>query len=154
MYDSKKDTLIHIHNIKKVMKKFIEKFYDRTQNHDKSKLESPEKETYDTYIPLLKETQYGTKEYYEIRDKMEKEGLKHHYEVNRHHPEHFPNGINDMTLIDLVEMFSDWLAASRVSDTNFETGLLNNKKRFKMSDQLYQIFKNTYDEEFSNENGK
>lgn len=154
MYNSKKDTLIHIHNIKKVMSKFIEKFYDRKQNHDKSKLESPEKETYDTYIPLLKETQYGTKEYYEIRDKMEKEGLKHHYEVNRHHPEHFPNGINDMTLIDLVEMFSDWLAASKVSDTNFETGLLNNKKRFKMSDQLYQIFKNTYEEEFINKNGK
>lgn len=154
MYDSKKDTFTHINNIRKVMTKAIHILQDRRQQHDRSKLESPEKETYDTYIPLLKETQYGTKEYYEIREKMEKEGLKHHYAVNRHHPEHFPNGINDMTLIDVVEMFSDWLAASMVSDSSFEDGLLNNKKRFKMSEQLYQIFKNTYEEEFSNGHDK
>jgi hypothetical protein len=33
--------------------------------------------------------------------------LKHHYENNRHHPEHFKNNIDDMNLIDLIEMLCD-----------------------------------------------
>ena len=94
---------------------------------------------------MLRTAKYGSKEYEEIRDKMLNEGLKHHYEANRHHPEHFKNGINDMTLIDVVEMFCDWYAASKNSDTGFEAGLKMNKNKFKMSEQLYQIFKNTYD---------
>jgi len=41
-----------------------------------------------------------------------KPALEHHYALYRHHPEHFQNGIDDMNLIDLVEMFADWKASS------------------------------------------
>ena len=53
-----------------------------------------------------------------------------------------------MTLIDIVEMFCDWVAASKYSDTSFKDGLKFNKKKFKMSEQLYNIFLNTYKEYF------
>jgi hypothetical protein len=120
----------------------------RKRDHDISKLQPPEKETYDKYIPLLQEVKYGTPEYNEIKDKMAAEGTAHHYEVNRHHPEHFENGIRDMTLIDVIEMFVDWYSASKRSDTGFEEGLNNNKTRFDMPDELYQIMVNTYNEYF------
>ena len=41
-----------------------------------------------------------------------KPAIDHHYANNRHHPEHWPNGINDMTLMDLIEMLADWKAAT------------------------------------------
>jgi hypothetical protein len=51
-----------------------------------------------------------------------------------------------MTLFDIFEMFVDWFAASLRSDTGFEKGLSMNKERYNMSDELYQIFVNTYEE--------
>ena len=148
-YDSTQDTMKHIKNIQKVMDgTIIPELQKRSKNHDKSKLESPEKETYDEFIPKLREEKYGTPEYLKLRAEMEKKGLKHHYESNRHHPEHFKDGINDMTLIDVLEMFSDWYAASLVSDTDFVDGLKMNKSRMNISDQLYIILMNTYNEYF------
>ena len=70
--------------------------------------------------------------------------IAYHYENNRHHPEHFENGINDMTLVDLVEMFCDWKAATeRHPSGNLLSSISINGKRFNMSAQLEQIFRNT-----------
>lgn len=149
MYDSYNDTMKHIGIIQKTFDNvIIPELEKRKRDHDLSKLQPPEKETYDKYIPLLQDTKYGTTEYNEIRDKMAKEGTAHHYKVNRHHPEHFKNGIKDMTLIDIMEMFVDWYAASQRSDTDFTKGLKMNKERFNISDELYQILLNTYNEYF------
>jgi len=147
-FDSTVDAKAHIAVIQKVMNVLIADLEKRKRDHDKSKLSEPEKSCYDKYIPLLKDTPFGTKEYVEVRNAMEKDGLAHHFKVNRHHPEHFENGINDMTLVDIVEMFSDWYAASTRSDTGFEAGLKFNRKKFGMNQQLYQIFHNTYKEYF------
>ena len=148
-YDSTVDAKKHIAAIQRLFNNvIIPELEKRKESHDESKFKSPERETYDKYIPMLKETKYGSDEYYEVRKKMEQEGLKHHYEVNRHHTVHFPDGINGMTLIDVVEMFCDWYAASLNSDTGFKSGLKNNKNKFHMSEQLYQIFLNTYKEYF------
>ena len=151
MYDSSKDSLAHIEIVQNLFNRvIIPELQKRAELHDKSKLSSPEKETYDKYIPMLKPVKYGTKEYYEIRDKMAQEGTKHHYEVNRHHPEHFENSdISKMNLIDILEMFIDWYAASQRSDTGFEKGLKNNCERFHISDQLASIFENTYQDLFN-----
>lgn len=144
-YDSREDSLTHIEEVKRIFNfVIIPELERRKENHDKSKLENPEKACYDELIPKLKETKYGSKEYEEVRKEMYEKGLKHHYENNSHHPEHFPDGINSMTLIDIVEMFVDWLAASKRSDTGFKNGLKSNQKKFKMDPQLYQIFLNTY----------
>jgi hypothetical protein len=90
----------------------INELSKRAVNHDKSKLESPEKEIFEEYTPKLKGTTYGSEEYKEFLKEM-KPALDHHYANNRHHPEHFKNGVNDMNLFDLLEMAADWLAAGK-----------------------------------------
>jgi hypothetical protein len=52
--------------------------------------------------------------------------------------------INGMSLLDIVEMFADWKAAGmRHADGNFIDSLKHNRERFKISDQLFQVFLNT-----------
>lgn len=147
-YDSAQDALAHIAHVQANMSTIINELLKRADNHDQSKLYSPEKETYDKYIPMLKETKYGSQEYFDIKMKMEKEGLKHHFEANRHHPEHFKNKIDDMNLVDVLEMFIDWYSASLRSDTGFEKGLAVNIKKFNISPQLASIINNTFEDFF------
>ena len=72
-YDSIVDTTIHQNNVKEVWE-IVKMIMDgKIQDHDMSKLLPPEKECYDTYIPQLKQVQYGTEEYYAIRKKMQEE---------------------------------------------------------------------------------
>ena len=143
-YDSTVDAKLHIKNIQRVMKPFIEELQKRSDHHDESKLTDPERTCYDTYIPLLKNTKYGTREYFEIKDKMEPYGLKHHQKVNRHHPEHFKNGCKDMNLIDMIEMLCDWYAASLRSDTSFEDGFKKNIERFHIDKDVEKLLWTTY----------
>ncbi|OGP67121.1 MAG: hypothetical protein A2W27_08195 [Deltaproteobacteria bacterium RBG_16_44_11] len=116
----------------------------RAECHDQSKLGDVEKKTFDIYTPRLKGTTYGSNRYkQELLTEMNV-ALKHHYENNSHHPEHFENGIDGMTLIDLLEMVCDWNAATeRHADGNIVESLRINKERFKMSDQLSKILENT-----------
>lgn len=76
--------------------------------------------------------------------------LQHHYAQYRHHPEHFDNSIDDMNLIDIVEMFCDWKAASeRQLDGNLLKSIEKNADRFNIDPQLKHILINTakvYDE--------
>lgn len=146
MYDSTVDAVAHIKNIQKVIEKVIKELEKRAVEHDKSKLSDPEKDTYDKYIPELRKFKYGSPEYLDVRKKMNKEGLAHHFEVNRHHPEHFKNGIDDMNLVDVMEMVCDWYAASMKSDTSFEGGFKQNAERFGISEQLCSIMINTYND--------
>lgn len=148
-YDSTKDTMSHIYNIQWVWANLVRPQLDeRFDKHDQSKLENPEKACYDKYIPMLQETKYGTPEYYEIKDKMAKEGLQHHYAVNNHHPEHFKNGIEDMNLIDFIEHILDCYAASLNSDTGFDAGMQKNMERFHYPRELMEIIHNTSSEVF------
>ena len=142
-YDSTVDTTIHQNNVKEVWEIVKMIMDEKIQDHDMSKLLPPEKECYDTYIPQLKQVQYGTEEYYAIRKKMQEEGLDHHYKVNRHHPEHFPNGISGMDLFDFLEHVIDCYAASLVSDTKFQDGLANNTKRFSYPPELVSMLEQT-----------
>lgn len=58
-------------------------------------------------------------------------------------PEDFKPGINGMDLFDLIEMFLDWKAAGERHNGDIFKSIEINKDRFKMSDQLAQIFRNT-----------
>lgn len=147
-YDSAYDTKAHMEVVSRVGEEIIRAITDRIPLHDKSKLEDPEKACYDKYIPMLKEAKYGSKEYYEIKEKMKKEGLDHHFQVNRHHPEHFENGIEDMTIVDLVEYFIDTYSASTKSDTPYSEGVKANAKTHNLPDALVKIFINTVDAYF------
>lgn len=143
MYDSAPETQKHIKQVQDLLLEVIYKLGNRSTNHDVSKLNPPEKECYDIYTPMLKGLTYGSDEYKATLENMG-HALQHHYQVNSHHPEHFENGVNGMSLIDLVEMLSDWKAASlRHADGDILKSLEINKKRFGMSDQLAEIFENT-----------
>lgn len=102
MYNSKEDTLLHKAYVELYIKSMTNELSNRALFHDNTKLESPEKETFDIYTPKLKDTTYGSDEYKEYLKAMNV-ALVHHYANNEHHPEHHENGIKGMTLIDLCE---------------------------------------------------
>jgi hypothetical protein len=145
-YDSTKDTKEHIKNVEHFMKIVLFDLINRLNSHDASKLEEPEKSMYDEFTPKLRELTYGSDEYKQTLKDMGT-ALQHHYAINKHHPEHYDNGINGMSLLDLTEMFCDWCAASlRHKDGNISKSIEINAKRFEMTDQLKEIFENTLKE--------
>ena len=144
----KMETLKHIQSVRSYLYLMIEELDNRARNHDQSKLESPEAEIFGEYTPELAKTKYGTPEYEALLAKV-KPATDNHYAKNRHHPQHWPNGVSDMTLLDLCEMLCDWKAATaRNKDGNIRTSIDHNEKRFNMSPQLAQIFHNTVREMF------
>ncbi len=142
-YDSRKDTLLHIKRVAQLLTEAASELIKRANIHDGSKLESPEKELFDEYTPKLKGSTYGSDEYKEFLKEL-KVALDHHYANNSHHPEHYENGISGFDLFDLIEMFFDWKAATeRHADGNIFKSIDINKDRFKLSDQVCDIFRNT-----------
>ncbi len=137
------ETFRHIETVRNLLQKVVIELLDRAEKHDQSKLESPEVELFTEFTPLLASTTYGSAEYEEVRKKL-KPALDHHYAKNKHHPEHYVHGIDDMTLIDLVEMFVDWKAATlRHHDGNLRKSIEKNTERFQISPQLRKILENT-----------
>lgn len=90
-YDSTEDTLAHIAEVRGLVWGAAGELSRRGLQHDASKLEEPEKAVFDVATPKLRDLTYGSPEYEESLAVMGR-GLKHHYEVNDHHPEHFPPG--------------------------------------------------------------
>ena len=137
------DTMRHIERVRNLMNLFIKEILSRQELHDQSKLVSPELEAFTKSTPKLANLTYGSDEYYAEKKNIDT-AIQHHYAKNRHHPEHFKNGILDMTLLDLVEMFCDWKASSeRHNDGNLRKSIEINGKRFNMSNDLIKIFENT-----------
>lgn len=137
------ETQKHIEKVRKYIRFFTDRLTTRGENHDASKLESPEVELFAEHTERLAEIEYGSEEYKKELEAL-KPALDHHYAVNRHHPQHFPAGINDMTLVDLVEMIADWKASSeRHNNGNLLKSIELNAKRFNIDDQLTQILVNT-----------
>lgn len=142
-YDSSGDTLQHIIRVNNHIAAFIFRFIDRARQHDKSKMQPPEKEIFDEFTPKLNGVEYNSPEYKEFLREMGI-ALAHHYKHNSHHPEHYPNGVHGMSLLDIVEMFCDWKAATeRMKGGSLETSIQKNKIRFNMSEQLAEILENT-----------
>jgi hypothetical protein len=139
------ETCEHIMNIQRILMSFIQDLQNRLLTHDQSKLRDPELETFVKYTPKLKGSTYGSEEYKTFLKEM-KPALDHHYAHNRHHPEHYTEGIEGMNLLDLVEMIVDWKAATmRHADGNIRKSLEINKERFGISPQLLKILNNTVD---------
>jgi hypothetical protein len=142
-YDSTLDTLKHIKDVNTLLLWSAGELIQRASVHDHSKLESPEKEIFDQYTPILKTLAYGSDEY---KKNMENIAVAtaHHYAHNTHHPQHYTNGINGMDLFDVLEMFCDWVAAGkRTNNGSFTNSMEVNAKRYDMSPQLIDIFNNT-----------
>lgn len=143
-YDSGPETIEHIRQVAERLKNVCTELRDRGQFHDASKLGPDEKPIFDRVTPKLKGLVYGTDEY---RASLKELGpaLDHHYAVNSHHPEHYGAGVAGMDLLDLIEMYCDWAAATlRTKDGDMSKGLEINAERFKIEPQLASILRNTW----------
>lgn len=141
--DSFKEIKAHIEKVEQNVRQLAHAIVMRGSVHDDSKLRSPEKESFDEVTHALEGLTYGSEEYKANLAKLQP-ALKHHYEKNRHHPEHHERGVTDMTLVDIVEMFSDWSAATeRHADGDILKSIKTNTARFELGEQLAQIFVNT-----------
>ena len=144
-YSSRKDTLKHIRQVRKNIYKIIYALLGRARWHDWSKLQEYEKPYFDKYTPKLAGVTYGSEEYKQLLKELEP-ALEHHYDVNRHHPEHFnyPH-LEQMNLVDILEMFCDWYAATkRHNDGDIMKSISINQKRFGYSDDVKHILESTY----------
>ena len=136
-------TMRHIERVRNLLNMVIRDLLERAEKHDQSKLETPEVETFTEFTKKLATCTYGSPEYQSFLAAM-KPALDHHYARNSHHPEHYPEGVNDMNLLDLIEMFCDWKAAGeRHNDGNILKSIEKNTDRFGISPQLARVFRNT-----------
>lgn len=143
--EAQQATQAHISRVKSLLLSVIcHELYHRAEQHDASKLVHPEAEMFNQVTEGLRGLTYGSPEYEAQRKKMLGMALGHHYEHNRHHPEHFPDGIEGMNLIDLVEMMVDWVAAvERHADGDIFKSIEHNRQRFGLDDQLVCLLNNT-----------
>lgn len=137
------ETMRHIEKVRNNLNLFAIELLKRGEKHDQSKLKSPEVELFAEYTDKLADCEYNSDEYKEYLKQLAP-ALTHHYANNSHHPQFYKDGINDMDLIDLIEMFVDWKAASeRHNSGNLNKSIEINAERFSMSPQLVKIFENS-----------
>jgi hypothetical protein len=141
-YDSRADTLAHVHRVRDYIDAFVVEMLARGRDHDASMLDEPEKSAFDRVIPLLAGIAYGSPEYEAVVERA-RSALEHHHRRNSHHPEHYgPAGVAGMDLFDLVEMVCDWMAAAeRKPDDGVK--LEYNVSLFCIEPQLARIIANT-----------
>jgi hypothetical protein len=162
-YDSRPDTLEHIETVRKLLVKVVGSLVKRGINHDRSKLEEPEKSTFDRVTPKLRDSEYGSADYGGHLKSMGP-ALKHHYAHNDHHPEFFdenprkrpdytlgmnlPSSVQHMNIMQLTEMLCDWMAAGRRHDppTDIHHSIEVNRKRFLIPDAICTLLHVTADE--------
>lgn len=137
-----RETSEHIALVREFIEIMIDELESRSKFHDNSKFSDSELPYFAEAVEL-KNLSLGSKEYEESLKKLGP-ALEHHYKLNRHHPQHFPDGVNDMNLIDILEMFCDWSASvKRHVDGDLNKSIIINQNRFGISDQLTKIFQNT-----------
>jgi len=142
-YDSSVDTLKHIRRVQALLGIMVRDLMKRGEVHDDSKLGPEEKPLFDEMTPLLKTLEYGSQEYKASLEKLNA-ALRHHYQVNSHHPEHYADGVAGMSLLDLIEMLCDWKAAGeRTKDGNLSKSIEIGIERFKIDPQLASILRNS-----------
>lgn len=142
-YDSRPETRAHQARVYALGEPLAAQLESRLARHDETKLMSPEVEVFDEFTPKLRDSTYGSPEYMGYLAAMEP-ALKHHYAVNRHHPECHERGVLGMNLVDLIEMLVDWRAATeRHADGSLDASLEFQRKRFGIPDVLMQILWNT-----------
>jgi hypothetical protein len=146
-YDSRPDTHEHIGQVRGLLLGVAADLTGRAHRHDRSKLEPPEVEVFDEFTPKLRDSTYGSDEYKGFLASMG-EGLRHHYAVNDHHPEHFrgEGSIDAMNLIQLTEMLCDWIAATRRhADGDIHRSIDQNAERFGYGEEMTRLLHNTVD---------
>lgn len=138
-YDSTPDTQAHIDRVRQLLTLASTELTRRGEAHDASKLVDPEKSGYDDVTPKIKEARYGTLEYIRAMADMATINL-HHAKGNSYCPAHYPGGVNDFDLFDLVEMFFDMVAEN---PDGILGAIESASKSETLSPQVARIFYNT-----------
>jgi hypothetical protein len=132
-----------------LLKFILEELDERAIQHDKSKLEDPEKPYFDIWTPRIQEAGLGSDLYKYFLEQL-KPALIHHYRVNRHHFQHFGNGINGMTITDLSEVLWDWNATcDRHEDGNIYYSIDYLSKEHGYSKEMVKVLSNTCEKYFN-----
>jgi hypothetical protein len=139
------ETREHIAAVREWMRVARDHLLIREQDHDRSKLEEPERSGFQamTADARLKELTYGSDEYRAVL-REHKPTIQHHYQENDHHPEHHEFGIRSMSLVSILEMLCDWKASTaRMKDGDLYRSIEINAERFGYGPELTQILMNT-----------
>jgi Family of unknown function (DUF5662) len=143
-YDSRADTLAHVHAVRDNIGTFVTEMLRRARVHDASKLSPDEKPIFDEVFPMLEGVSYGSREWKAAMERAAA-ALEHHYRCNSHHPEYYAaQGVAGMDLFDLVEMLCDWMAAAKRNPAD-GVKLDHNVRQFGLAPQLASILGNTLD---------
>lgn len=147
MSEEKTTKLINAHRFRvfKYLSRISQEIMRRGNEHDCSKLCSPELEIYSRNVDEFDNHPFGSPEYVKAIEQI-MDAKIHHWKFNRHHPEHFKNGIEGMNLVDLMEMLCDWKSATlnhprHPGDMRKSVEIAAEK--YKISPQLVQILYNT-----------
>lgn len=117
-----RETYEHIELVKKYLAAAQIELIRRQFTHDRSKLTEPEWEMFREVTHSLKGLAYGSPEYKEQLQKMLGQALGHHYEHNRHHPEHFKNQEPSDKIKALIYV-AEYMATNNNSRPDFDYGL-------------------------------
>lgn len=111
--------------------------------HDDSKFYEPELSGFAENIDNVPNLVYESEEYKKKWEQM-KPIIDIHHKNNRHHPEYWLNGVEDMSLSDIIEMLVDWKASSmRYKDGSLKRSVEINCEKYRISPQLKKVLLNT-----------
>jgi len=137
------ETNKHIRNVQLLMCEIIGDLLWRQRLHDVSKFDDDERFAFQDVMPELGKVPYGSEEYKALLQKI-RPAIDRHNRLNFHHPENHISGIHGMTLMDLLEMLCDWIAASkRNPGGDVIDSIKKNQNRFGYGDELSRILENT-----------
>ena len=121
------------------VKECLRELRENILNHDASKYSDEEFDAYRAYFyPVSDEEKENAKDDWE-------RATKHHYEVNKHHPEHWIiDGVpQDMPIVYILELMCDWEAMSKVGSSLVE--FWNETKNTRWSKVMSQYTMDTID---------
>lgn len=145
-------TYAHIREVGEGITRIINELNSRILGHDKSKIENENEVK--GFINLNRDKEkknfkFGSPEYTEALNKIKKV-VGGHYLENRHHPEHWDNGIHDMDIVDIMEMLCDWASeCKRDKDGDLMKSIDICCKKFGIESQLRLILEKTANNYFS-----
>lgn len=144
-----KQLVDHREDVQSLLNSLAHQLIERGRIHDKSKFSDPELEGFSKNIDMVKDIKYGTEEHINNKRKLQSV-IDTHHKNNQHHPEHWNRGIEDMSILDILEMMVDWKCASKkYKHGNFKDSLEVNSKLYGISDQLKSVMENTFNRHFN-----
>ena len=138
----------HINDVYSIINILSKELIKKAEFHDESKALAPEFYMFKDFLTQIKKYKFGSNEYNEF---VKNDAYCfHHFECNDHHPEHFKNGVHDMNLVNITEMFADWISSSiKRSNCSKRDEMVENIiklcEKFKIDILLTQILVNTVD---------